>query len=681
MDNQPSADAARRPPPRPDGPPQAAGGGVLVCLNSSSAAAQLVRTASRLAEAGRTEWFAVYVETPGDHASFADQEQIAKTLRLAAQLGGQAVMLSGFNLRDALLDFAREQGAATIVLAQPRQPRWRRLFSVSLADQLRRGAGHLDLYLISDAEAAARPRRAPRRSVWILLRDYGLAATGVGVCTGLAFVLFPYLALTSLVMLYLLTVVIIASRLDQGPSISASLLGVAIFAFLFVPDYYSFSLANTEYAITLAVMLIVSILISNLASRIRYQARAASQQERQTAALYAMSRNLTTKLSLPELLPEAVEQISRTFDSQVSILMPDGAGNLHLSAGKHFPDDYGSEMLVANWVYRYGHFAGLGTKTLPKARGFYLPLRASQKMIGVLRLEPARPNQMIELKSLRFLEALGSQVALAIEREHLSQQAHQAQVQIEAERLRNALLSSVSHDLRTPLTVIAGSASSLLEGETTLDSLTKAELTQTIYEEANRLDRLVHNLLEMSRLQSGQTKLNFEWHVLEEVVGCALAQLEPQLQHHPVVIQLPADLPMVRIDALLMERVFINLLENAIKYTPEQTTMTISGWLSHQELLLEVADRGPGLIPGDEELVFEKFYQASEGSARGVGLGLTICRSIIEAHGGHIWAANRPGGGATFRFTLPLEAGAPLLDKTLPELQKSHPDEAAHSVN
>jgi len=483
------------------------------------------------------------------------------------------------------------------------------------------------------------------------------------------------------VMIYLLTVVIIAALLDQGPSIFASLVGVAVFAYLFVPDYYSFSLAHTEYAITLAVMLVVSILISRLTSRIRYQAGAASQQERQTAALYDMSRNLTTKLSLAELLPEAIGQISRTFDSEVTILLPDGAGKLQLSAGKAFPDDYGSEMLVANWVYRYGHFAGLGTKTLPKARGFYLPLRASQELIGVLRLEPTRPNKMIGLKSLRFLEALGSQVALAIERENLHQQTHQTQVQIEAERLRNALLSSVSHDLRTPLTVIAGSASSLLEGETSLDSTTKAELTQTIYDEANRLDRLVANLLEMSRLQSGQTKLNCEWHVLEEVVGCALAQLETQLQNHPVVVQLPADLPMVRIDALLMERVFINLLENAVKYTPEQTPVEISGWVTHQELLLEVADRGPGLAPGDEELVFEKFYQAGSGSARGVGLGLTICRSIIEAHRGRIWAANRPGGGATFRFTLPLEEGAPLLDKTLPEMEKGQLDESAYSVN
>jgi len=681
MDNQPSAESERRPSPQPDGQSQASGGRWLVCLTGSPADGQLVRTAGCLADAARAEWFAVYVSTPHDHPTLEDEEQISKTLQLAAQLGGQAVKLSGFSPRDAILDFAQEQDVGKIVLAQPRQRPWRRLWRGSLADQLRRSAGHFDLHLISATGQFARTQSAPRRKVWLLVRDYSFAAAGVGLCTGLAFVLFPYLALTNLVMIYLLTVVIIASLLDQGPSIFASIFGVAIFAFFFVPDYYSFSLANTEYAITLAVMLIVSILISNLTSRIRYQARAASRQERQTAALYAMSRNLTTKLSLPELLLEAVEQISRTFDSQVSILMPDGAGNLRLSAGKPFPDDYGSEMLVANWVYRYGHFAGLGTKTLPKARGFYLPLRASQKMIGVLRLEPTRPNKMIELKSLRFLEALGSQVALAIEREHLHQQAHQAQVQIEAERLRNALLSSVSHDLRTPLTVIAGSASSLLEGETTLDTPTKAELTQTIYDEANRLDRLVHNLLEMSRLQSGQTKLNQEWHVLEEVVGCALAQLEPQLQHHPVVIHLPPDLPMVRIDALLMERVFINLLENAIKYTPEQTSVTISGWISHQELLLEVADRGPGLIPGDEELVFEKFYQASSGSARGVGLGLTICRSIIEAHAGHIWAANRPGGGATFRFTLPLEAGAPLLDKTLPELQKSHLDEAAHSVN
>jgi two-component system sensor histidine kinase KdpD len=245
-------------------------------------------------------------------------------------------------------------------------------------------------------------------------------------------------------------------------------------------------------------------------------------------------------------------------------------------------------------------------------------------------------------------------VGLAIERENLSRQAQAAQLQIEAEQMRNALLSSVSHDLRTPLTVIAGSASSLVEGEKNLDSETKQELALSIYEEARRLDRLVHNLLEMSRLQSGQARLAKEWHVLEEVIGCALAQLDPQLHDHPLSLSLPTDLPLVQIDALLMERVIINLLENSLKYTPPGTPLEISASIQDKEILVDVADRGPGLPVGEEERIFEKFYQVSPGSARGAGLGLTICRSIIEAHGGRIWAANREDGGTIFSFTIPL---------------------------
>jgi two-component system sensor histidine kinase KdpD len=238
--------------------------------------------------------------------------------------------------------------------------------------------------------------------------------------------------------------------------------------------------------------------------------------------------------------------------------------------------------------------------------------------------------------------------------------------------MRNILLSTVSHDLRTPLTVIAGSASSLLEGEDHLDKATKHEFTQTIYEEARRLDRVVHNLLEMSRLQSGEFKLQAEWHVLEEVIGCALAQLDSQLQGRPVNISLPDDLPLLKIDALLMERVFVNLLENAATHTPPGAPIDIACGLEGKNLQVEVADRGPGLPPGQEERIFEKFYQVWPGRTRGAGLGLTICRSVIEAHGGRIWAANRPGGGAAFHFTLPLEEESPLHEYL--------PDEAAHSA-
>ena len=502
----------------------------------------------------------------------------------------------------------------------------------------------------------------------------------MALCTGLGFILFPYLALTNLAMIYLLTVVIISSFLARGPAIFSSLFSVAAFAFFFVPEYYSFAVANTEYAITLVVMLLVSLLVSGLTTRVRHQARVSRQQERQTAALYEMSQNLTAINSLEELLEVAAEQIARIFDSRVTLLMPEARGSWRSGPGILLPTST-AEGMVAKWVFRHGHLAGAGTDTLHAVKGIYLPLIASQNVIGVLRLETAQPDRILEADSLRLLEALGSQVGLAIERENLSRQAQAARLQIEAEQMRNALLSSVSHDLRTPLTVIAGSASSLVEGEKNLDSETKHELAQSIYEEAKRLDRLVHNLLEMSRLQSGEAMLTKEWHVLEEVIGCALAQLDPQLHDHPVSISLPTDLPLVQIDALLMERVVINLLENSLKYTPPGTPLEISGRIQDKEILVAVADRGPGLPVGEEERIFEKFYQVSPGSARGAGLGLTICRSIIEAHGGRIWAANRPEGGAVFSFTIPLAESTLILDKNLPEMEKDHPDESDHPAH
>lgn len=497
-----------------------------------------------------------------------------------------------------------------------------------------------------------------RRSPW---SRYFLALGGLGLGTALVRLLFPYLnlTLTNLVMIYLLMVVITASLLGRGPSLLVSLLSVAALAYFFLPPYFSFAVANTEHAINLGVMLAVSILIGELTGRIRHQAQMARRQERQTAMLYEMSRTLPAILSLEDLLETVLAQVAAIFDSRVSVLMPDRGGELLLRAGEPFEDEYGREKLVARWVFRHGHLAGLGTQTLPKARGFYLPLRTSHAVIGVLRLEPADPLRLSDPASQQFLEALGSQMSLAFERDALSRQTQEVQVEIEAERMRNALLSSVSHDLRTPLTVIAGSASSLVEGESYLDGETKRELAQTIYEEAYRLERLVNNLLEMSRLQAGDTKLLKEWEALEEVIGAALAQLEAPLKDHPVIIDLPPNLPLVRMDQMLMERVLVNLLENTAKYTPQGTTIHIGGRVEGDLLKVEVADRGPGLPLGEEERVFEKFYQVARGRSRGAGLGLTICRSIVEAHGGQIWAANQPAGGVVFTFTLPLGEPSP----------------------
>ncbi|MBI4796100.1 MAG: sensor histidine kinase KdpD [Deltaproteobacteria bacterium] len=642
---------------------------LLVCLDPSPFSIPLIRATKRMADAQQAKWYALYVETPShDRLSPENQEQVAQALYLAAKLGAQAVKVSGFRIGDEILAFARENGVSKIFVGKPYARRWRRFLGTSLVDHLIWNCGPIDVFVISgegeeEAPPAAAPGLKPRR----LLREYLLAAGAVILCTGLAWILFPYLALRNLAMIYLLTVVIISSLLARGPALFSSFFSVAVFAFFFVPKYYSFALADSEYAVTLAVMLLVSTLVSGLTTTIRHKARVAREQERQTAALYEMSQNLTAINSLEELLKVAAEQISRIFDSRVAILMPKTEEKLEIRAGHPFADEDVREGMVAKWAFKHGHLAGAGTGTLSAVKSIYLPLIASQHVIGVLRLEPRQPGRVLDANSLRLLEALGSQVGLAIEHENLSRQAQAAQLQMEAEQMRNTLLSSVSHDLRTPLTVIAGSASSLLEGEKSLDSLTKHELAQTIYEEAKRLDRLVHNLLEMSRLQSGEAMFNKEWYVLEEVIGCALAQLDPQLHDHPVSINLPTDLPLVKIDALLLERVVINLLENSLKYTPPGTRLEISGRVEGRELLVAVADQGPGLPPGEEERIFEKFYQVAPGSARGAGLGLTICRSIIEAHGGRIWAANRPEGGAVFSFTIPLGEGAPLLVKNLPE--------------
>ncbi|OGP70845.1 MAG: hypothetical protein A2Y80_03325 [Deltaproteobacteria bacterium RBG_13_58_19] len=656
---------------------------LLVCLGPSPLSLRLVRATQRIAAAQGVKWFALYVETPGHERLPADKREIvSQALRLASQMGAQVVKVSGFRIGNEILTFARENQVTKIIVGKPLKGRWRRIFGGSLVDHLIWNCGAIDVSVISgegEGEGEKITPAAARSRARIHLRGYALAAAGVGACTAAAGVLFPYLTFTSLVMLYLFTVVLVSASLSRGPAIFSACASVAAFAFFFVPEYWSFKIANPEYALTLLVMLVVSTLISELTARIRYQAGVARRQERQTAALYDMSQRLGTTDSLDTLLETAGEHIARVFDGRVTILLPGSDGDLRLVAGTGLPEDDVREAMVARWVYRYGHSAGAGTGTLSAVRGIYVPLVAMQHPVGVLRLELPQPEDPLAADTLPLLEALAQQLGLAMERDKLCREAREAHLEIEAERMRNTLLSSVSHDLKTPLTVIAGSASSLLEGKASLDDATQTELAQTIYEEANRLDLLVRNLLEMSRLQSGQIRLNKEWHVLEEVIGSALHQLEPQLQDHPVKIDLPTDFPLVNLDALLIERVFINLLDNAIKYTPPRTPVAISGRLEDQEVLLAVSDAGPGLPSGDEERIFEKFFQATPGSTRGVGLGLSICRSIIEVHGGRIWVANRPEGGAVFSFTLPLEEGAPRLDQDLPEVKENQDHETPYS--
>jgi two-component system sensor histidine kinase KdpD len=494
---------------------------------------------------------------------------------------------------------------------------------------------------------------------------WSLHARALGVvviCTLIAGLMFRFFAPANLIMAYLVGVVYVASRYGRGPSVLASVVSVLTFDFFFVPPYLTFVVADSQYVVTFAVMLLVGLTISRMTTRIKDQAEAARERERRTTSLYEMSRDFANNSEVEALAQIAIRHIENVFESRVVVLLPDH--NTQFSV--HGSDEVSrklteQELSVGRWVYDHGQEAGLGTQTLPGAQGVYLPLLTPKGKVGVLGAYASQPSRLPSPDQMHLLETFANQTALAIERAQLTDETEQARVQIETERLRSSLLSSVSHDLRTPLAAITGAASGLLEREHNLDPHGR-ELAQVAYEEAERLNRLVSNLLEMTRLESGNVKVEKEWQPLEEVVGTTLLRLERLFEGRPLKTNLPDDLPLVPIDAVLIEQVLVNLLENAVKYTPADSPISLSAWVEDQEVVVEVADRGPGLPAGDEQRIFDKFYRVRPTTASGVGLGLAICRAVIETHGGRIWAENRAGGGAAFRFTLPLDGEPPQID-------------------
>lgn len=639
---------------------------LMVCIGPSSSSARLVRAGKRMADGLRAEWIVAHVETPA-HARLSEEERarVSDTLRLAERLGAQTVTLTGHRPSEEILAHARSRNVSKIIVGKPAASPWKRILVGSIVDNLVRDSGDIDIYVTSGEESPNVPYvapRRPRRTDWLA---YGRAVAIVALCTAIAWAMFPSFELSNLIMLYLLGVVGVAALSGRGPSVLASVLSVAAFDFFFVPPYFTFAVADAQYLVTFAVMFVVALITSGLTVRIRRQAEAARTRERRTAALYAMSRELASLRGAETILPAAVRHIAEVFRSQVMILLPDAARRLSPQMGlpTQFEMD-ATELAVGQWVYEHGQIAGLGTATLAGAKALYIPLVASRGTIGVLGVRPAEPRFLEAPEQLHQLETFANQTALALERAQLAAEAQHAQVRVETERIRSSLLSSVSHDLRTPLASITGAASSLLEGNEVLDDTTRQDLLETVHEEAERLNRLVRNLLDMTRLESGALQVHKEWHPLEEVVGAALGRLAKQLQDRPLTIHLPADLPLVPIDDVLIEQLLINLVDNAAKYTPPKSPIEIGAWGGDGAVTVEVADRGPGLVPGDEHRVFDKFYRGEAAGSRGVGLGLAICRGIAEAHGGRIWAESRAGGGVAFRFTIPLTGTPPRVEGT-----------------
>ncbi|WP_129671834.1 sensor histidine kinase KdpD [Candidatus Chloroploca sp. Khr17] len=669
---------------------------LLVGISSGPSAAHLVRAARQMAAGLRAEWIVAYVETPTElRRPEAERERAVQTLRLAEQLGAETLTLSATNAAAELLSYARTRNISKIVIGKPERPRWQDMLFGSVADDLLRKSGVIDIYVLSGDFGDTEPLlRTPLQltSPW---QTYAAAPVLVAVCTLLALGVDQLgIGEANIIMLYLLGVLGVALAGGRGPSTLAAMLSVLSFNFFFVNPRSTFTVTDVRYLITFGVMLVVALVVSNLTIRFRQQAEAARQRERRTAALYVLSREFASTRGTEKLLRVAVRHIAEVFDSQVVILLPCADRMLRpwgevsgWSEGidpAHLFGLSGAEQGVAQWVFDHTERAGLGTDTLPSAEGLYLPLIGSRRSVGVLGVRPRQRTQLLNPEQVHLLETFASQTALALERAGLAVEAEQATLAAETERLRSALLSSVSHDLRTPLAIITGALSSLTQDGDELDRDTRADLARTACDEAERLKRLLTNLLEMTRLESGAVHVRKEWQPLEEVVGVAVAQVadgdEPSgllPGSRPFDITLPADLPLVLLDGILIEQVLVNLLDNAVKHTPLGTPIRLaarfipaSAGQPQPAVEVSVTDRGPGLAPGDEQRVFDKFYRGGADSGRGnVGLGLAICKGMVEAHGGRIWAENQPEGGAMFRFTIPLEGHPPTVG---PEATASH---------
>ena len=501
------------------------------------------------------------------------------------------------------------------------------------------------------------PSGAPTASVSV---RYGGAILVVAACTAAAALMHGHFELSNLTMVYLLGVVVAAVGFGRGPAIAAAVLGVAAFDFGFVPPRFTFRVAHTQYLVTFAVMLAVAVVTGTLTARLREQLGEARRRERRAAALYRLSHELVSRSLAADLLAVAAERIGEVLGVRVAVVRPEASGRAAVMAGDPGLVQAPDEHAAARRAFENGQMAGLERATTGPTL-LHVPLQAGLHSHGVVCVQ--QPSGGWSPERLQLLRMLTSQTALALERCRLAEEATTARAQAETERARSALLSSVSHDLRTPLAAITGAATSLRDGAGLGDS-TRSELARTIAEEAQRLNRLIGNILDMTRLESGSLRVRKEWHSLEEVVGAALVRLEDVLGARPVHVLLPCDLSLVSMDDVLFEQVVWNLVENAHKYSPAGLPIDVCGVIDGSCLRLEVTDRGPGLLPGEEVRVFDKFYRSPDAAGfPGAGLGLAICHGIVLAHGGTITAANRPGGGAIFTVRVPLTGEPPAVER------------------
>lgn len=641
---------------------------ILLCIGHNTGSEKLVRAAARLAARLGSVWHAVYVETPALHRLPEKQRRaILSALRLAQELGAETATLSDPAEDKAVIHYAREHNLGKIVLGRPTTRRWWR--SDSFADKLAHRAPDLDLMIVALDEPPSRPvlqtadSRTFRDKWRVQIQGCVVAVALCAIITLIAMQWLMAFDAANLVMIYLLGVVVIALFYGRWPSVLATFINVASFDLFFIAPRGTLAVSDVQYLLTFAVMLTVGLVIGNLTAGVRYQARVARYREQRTRHLYEMSKALAVGRSQTDIAATSEQFIASTFQARSQVLLPGENGKLapltHQQGMTPWDD------AIAQWSFDKGQPAGAGTDTLPGVPYQILPLKSADKTHGLLVVEPGNLRQLMIPEQQRLLETFTLLVASALERLTLTASEEQARFASERESIRNALLAALSHDLRTPLTVLFGQAE-ILTLDLASEGSPHARQASEIRQHVLNTTRLVNNLLDMARIQSGGFNLKKEWLTLEEVVGSALQMLEPGLSA-PINLSLPEPLTLIHVDGPLFERVLINLLENAVKYAGPQAQIGINASVDGAHLQLDVWDNGPGIPSGMEQRVFDKFSRGNkESSVPGVGLGLAICQAIVDVHGGTISVHNRAQGGACFRVTLPQEIP--------PELEDFHED-------
>ncbi|HYZ21311.1 MAG TPA: sensor histidine kinase KdpD [Rhodopila sp.] len=643
--------------------PWPAGERVLVCLQGSKRPVATVRHAKRLADQVHAPWIALHVETPGAaRASDAVEAEVVEALRLTQQLGGEPVQIPGTNIADAVIDYARANNVTHVIVGKSIRPRWQQALFGSVVQQLINRAGGINIHVIETPteKANGTPLVAPTRAGFTL-KPYAVSVGLVVAAIPLAIALHEALNASNIALVFLTAILAGAVLHGLGPSLFASFIAVLAYNFFFLPPLYTFTIADPENVVGLFFFAVVAVVASNLAARVRSQAVAARQRARATDDLYQFSRKLTAAVTLDDLLWATAHQIALMLKVRVVLLLPEG-GSIAVRAG-YPPEDMldDADLAAAKWSWEKNHVAGRGSDTLPGAKWLFLPIQTGRGPLGVAGIIRDQPGPLLTPDQQRLLNALIDQAALAIERINLARDLHQARLTAETDRLRSALLTSISHDLRTPLASILGSATSLRSQR--LDPATQDSLLGTIIEESDRLNRFIGNLLDMTRLESGALKPNTTLTELSDIIGATLRRAAKILTQHSVKVELPPDLPLVSLDMVLFEQVLFNILDNAAKHAPAGSQITITAAPAGPNVDIRIMDEGEGIPPDDIDRIFDKFHRAAGADRRraGTGLGLAICRGFVEAMGGTIAASNRTDRrGAVFTITLPAPAVTPL---------------------